>query len=63
MVRDQGTPMYMEALSGSTIAHVKRSKGKQEGSTAVLFLGCITWNIDDVSSYAYMIHDGNMIAM
>ena len=44
------TPTYMEALSGRNISHVRRSEGKQEDSTAVLSLGCIKWNIDDVAS-------------
>ena len=50
MGQDPGTPTYMEALSGRNILHARRSKGQQEDSTAVLFLGCIKWNIDDVSS-------------
>ena len=48
--QDYDTPTYMEALSGSNIAHMRHSKGQQECSTAVLSLGCIKWNIDDTTS-------------
>ena len=57
--QDRDNPTYMEALSGRNIDHVRRSKGQQEYSTAVISLGCIKWNIDDVSSKAYMTHDGD----
>ena len=50
MGQDPGTPTYMEALSGRNISHVRRSKGQQEDSIAVLSLGCINWNIDYVAS-------------
>ena len=50
MVQDPYTPTYMDALSGRNIFHVIRSKGQQEYYTAVLSLGFIKWNIDDVES-------------
>ena len=39
------------------------SEARQEDSTTVLPMGYIKCNIDDVSSLAYMIHDGVTIAM
>ena len=48
--QDPDTTTYMEALSGSNIAYVRRSEGQQEDSTAVLSLFSIKWNIDDVAS-------------
>ena len=48
--QDADTPTNMEALSGKNIYHLRRSEGYQEYSTAVLYLGCIKWNIDDVAS-------------
>ena len=57
--QDPDTPMSMEALSGRNISHVIRSEGQQEYSTAVISLGCIKWNIGDVASKSYMIHDGD----
>ena len=48
--QDPDTPTYTKALPGRNIAHVRRSEGQQEGSTAVLSLGFIKWNIDDVES-------------
>ena len=48
--QDLDTPTYMEALSGRNIARMRRSEGHNEDSTAVLSLGCINWNIDDVTS-------------
>ena len=47
--QDNDTPTYIEALSSINISHVRRSKGQQENSTAVLSLGYIKCNIDDVS--------------
>ena len=47
--QDPDTPMYMEALSGRNIAHVRRSEVQQEDSTEVFSLGCIKWNIYDVA--------------
>ena len=32
------------------IAHVRFSEGQYEDFTAVLSMGCIKWNIDDVAS-------------
>ena len=32
------------------IAHMRFSEGQYEDSTAVLFMGGIKWNIDDVAS-------------
>ena len=49
-VQDPDTTTYMEALSGKNIFHVRHSEGQQEDSTAVLSLGCIKWNIDDVDN-------------
>ena len=46
--QDPDTPTYMEALLGINIDYVRRSKGQQGDFTAVLSLGCIRWNIDDV---------------
>ena len=57
--QDTDTTTYMEVLSGSNIAYVRRSKGQQEDSTSLISLGYIKWNIDDVSSKAYMTHDGD----
>ena len=48
--QDHDNPTYMEALSGRNIAHVRRYKGKQEYSTAVILLRCIKFNVDDVAS-------------
>ena len=50
LVQNQDAKKYMEALSGRNIAHVRRSEGKRGYSTAVISLGCIKWNIDDVVS-------------
>ena len=50
MGQDPDIPTYMEALSGTHIAHVRRSEGKQEDYTVVLSLDGIKWNIDDVAS-------------
>ena len=36
------------------------SEGKYEDSTAILSIGCIKWNIDDVASIVYMIHDRDL---
>ena len=49
LVQGSDTPTYMEALSGSNISHMNRSKGHQEDSTTVISLGCINWNIDDIA--------------
>ena len=48
--KDPDTPTYMEALSGINIAHVRHSERQQEDSTAVIYLGCIKCNIDNVAS-------------
>ena len=37
--QDPDTPTYMEALSGRSIYHVRRSEGQQEDSAEVLSLG------------------------
>ena len=56
---DTDNPMFMEALSGRNIYHLRRSEGQQEYSKAVLYLNSIKWNIYDVAYSAYMIHDGD----
>ena len=38
------------ALSGMEDCHVRLSKGKYEDSTAVLSMGCINQNIDNIAS-------------
>ena len=48
--QDHDNPKYMEALSGRNIAHVRRSEGRQEDSTAIPSLVYIKWNVDDVES-------------
>ena len=48
--QDPDTPAYMEELSGKNISHVRHSKVQQEDSTAVIYFGCIKWNIDDVAT-------------
>ena len=48
----------MESLSGRNIAHVRRSERQQKYSTAVIYLGCIKWNVDDVASKSYIIQYG-----
>ena len=50
LMQDPDTPTHMEALSGRNISHVRRSEGQLVDSTSGLSLGCIKWNIDDVSS-------------
>ena len=50
MGQDYDTRTYMEALSGRNIFYGRRSEGKQEYYTAVISLGYIKWNIDDVES-------------
>ena len=57
--QDPDTPTYMEALSCSNISYVRYYEGQQENSAEVLLLSFINWNIDDVVSYAYMIHDAD----
>ena len=48
--QDTDNQTYMEALSGRKIVHVRHSEGQQEDFTAVIYLGFIKWNIDDVTS-------------
>ena len=45
------------------IVHVRISEGQQEDYTEVLSMVCIKWNIDDVASSAYMIHDEIMMSI
>ena len=59
MCQDPDTPIYMEALSGRNFSRLRRSEGQQEYSTAVLSFLCIKCNIYDVTSYSYIIHDGD----
>ena len=59
LVQDTDTPMNTESISGRNIYHLRCSEGQHEYYTAVIYLNIIRWNIDDVASSAYMIHDGD----